>query len=53
MPANAAKLNKPVSDFTDKLIKFGEDKVNEALDSINTPQPPSTESASDRYISIV
>lgn len=44
----AEKLEEPVSNFVDKLIKFGEEKVNMALGSVNTPQPPDSE----RYIAI-
>ncbi len=44
--SNSAKLDEPVSDFTDILIKFGEDKVKSALSTLtseastHTPSPP-------------
>ncbi len=39
----AQKVEKPMSNFVDKLIEFGEDKVKEALDNVTSepkPNPP-------------
>ncbi len=42
----AQKVEKPMSNFVDKLIEFGEDKVKEALDDVTSeaevPNPPVT-----------